>query len=129
MSNLNTANLSKKAAAAAAAAAAAQTEQVEPVEPVLSLLATLQAAAPSVATSAQLASAIATVQGHYSAIQNGIAAPTRGTSCIAVWCAFCAYCVANKTVPTLTQLAPQLSAVNATTQSVQFYKVKKYFGL
>lgn len=97
--------------------------------PVVSLLATLQAAAPSVATSAQLASAIATVQGHYAVIQNGISAPTRGSSCVAVWCAFCAYCVANKTVPTLAQLAPQLTAVNPTTQSVQFYKVKKYFGL
>ena len=95
----------------------------------VSLLATLQAAAPIAVTSAQLVAAIGAVQGAYVATQNNIAAPTRGTACIMVWVAFCNYCVANKTVPTLTQLAPTLTGVNPTTQAVQFYKVRKYFGL
>jgi hypothetical protein len=93
------------------------------------LLATLKAQAPATATSAQLATAIGAVQGAYVAVQNGIAAPTRGTSCIMVWCAFCNYCVTHQTAPTLVQLAPSLTSVNPTTQSVQYYKVRKYFGL
>ena len=97
--------------------------------PVVSLLVKLQSQAPAVATSAQLASAIGAVQGAYQAIQNGISAPTRGSSCIAVWVAYCDYCVKHQQAPTLAQLAPQLSAVNPTTQSVQYYKVRKYFGL
>lgn len=101
-----------------------------PVTPApANLLATLKAQAPATATSAQLATAIGAVQGAYVAIQNGIAAPTRGTSCIQVWCAFCNYCVTHQTAPTLAQLAPALIGVNPTTQSVQFYKVKRYFGL
>lgn len=100
-----------------------------PVVPAPSLLAKLQSQAPAVATSAQLASAIGSVQGAYQAIQNGISAPTRGSSCIAVWVAYCDYCVKHQQAPTLAQLAPQLSAVNPTTQSVQYYKVRKYFGL
>lgn len=68
-------------------------------------------------------------KGAYQAIQNGISAPTRGSSCIAVWVAYCNYCVQHQQAPTLAQLAPQLSAVNPTTQSVQYYKVRKYFGL
>jgi len=95
----------------------------------VNLLATLKAQVPATATSAQLAAAIGTVQGAYQAVQNSVAAPTRGTSCIMVWVAFCNYCVANQTAPTLAQLAPQLTGVNPTTQSVQFYKVKRYFGL
>lgn len=102
---------------------------VPPTVPAPSLLAKLQSQAPAVATSAQLASAIGTVQGAYQAIQNGISAPTRGSSCIAVWVAYCNYCVQHQQAPTLAQLAPQLSAVNPTTQSVQYYKVRKYFGL
>lgn len=101
---------------------------VAPVAPV-NLLATLKAQAPAVATSAQLAQAIGAVQGAYQAVQNGISAPTRGTSCITVWCAFCNYCVTHQTAPTLAQLAPSLTGVNPTTQSVQYYKVRKYFGL
>lgn len=100
-----------------------------PVAPVTNLLATLKAQTPATATSAQLAQAIGAVQGAYAPVQHGIAAPTRGTACIAVWCAFCNYCVANQTAPTLAQLAPQLTGVNPTTQSVQYYKVRKYFGL
>lgn len=95
----------------------------------VSLLATLKAQTPATATSAQLAQAIGAVQGAYVAVQNGIAAPTRGTSCIMVWCAFCNYCVTHQTAPTLAQLAPSLTSVNPTTLSVQYYKVRKYFGL
>ena len=102
---------------------------VAPVAPVTNLLATLKAQTPATATSAQLAQAIGAVQGAYVAIQHGVSAPTRGTSCIMVWCAFCNYCVANQTAPTLAQLAPALTGVNPTTQSVQYYKVKRYFGL
>ncbi len=102
---------------------------VAPVAPVTNLLATLKAQVPATATSAQLAAAIGAVQGAYVAIQHGVAAPTRGTSCIAVWCAFCNYCVTHQTAPTLVQLAPALTGVNPTTQSVQYYKVKRYFGL
>ena len=102
---------------------------VAPVAPATNLLATLKAQTPVTATSAQLASAIGAVQGAYVAVQHGVSAPTRGTSCIAVWCAFCNYCVANQTAPTLVQLAPALTGVNPTTQSVQYYKVRKYFGL
>lgn len=109
-------------------ATAAPVAPVAPVAPA-NLLATLKAQTPVTATSAQLAAAIGAVQGAYQAVQNGIAAPTRGTSCIAVWCAFCNYCVANQTAPTLVQLAPALTGVNPTTQSVQYYKVRKYFGL
>lgn len=101
---------------------------VAPVAPV-NLLATLKAQAPATATSAQLAAAIGAVQGAYVATQNSVAAPTRGTSCIMVWVAFCNYCVAHQTAPTLAQLAPSLTSVNPTTQSVQYYKVKRYFGL
>lgn len=110
---------------------AAPVTPVAPVAPVApaNLLATLKAQTPVTATSAQLAQAIGAVQGAYVAIQHGIAAPTRGTSCIQVWCAFCNYCVANQTAPTLVQLAPALTGVNPTTQSVQYYKVRKYFGL
>lgn len=97
--------------------------------PVTNLLATLKAQAPAQATHAQLATAIGSVQGAYLATQHGIAVPTRGTSCVAVWLAFCNYCVANQTAPTLVQLAPTLTGVNPTTQSVQYYKVRKYFGL
>ena len=93
------------------------------------LLATLKAQAPATVTSAQLAAAIGSVQGAYQAVQNGISAPTRGTSCIQVWVAFCNYCVANQSAPTLAQLAPSLTSVNPTTQAVQYYKVRKYFGL
>lgn len=95
----------------------------------VNLLATLKAQTPATATSAQLAAAIGAVQGAYQAVQNGIAAPTRGTSCIMVWVAFCNYCVTHQNAPTLAQLAPALTSVNPTTQSVQFYKVKRYFGL
>lgn len=101
---------------------------VAPVAPV-NLLATLKAQTPATATSAQLATAIGAVQGAYVAIQNSVSAPTRGTSCIMVWVAFCNYCVANQQAPTLVQLAPALTSVNPTTQSVQYYKVKRYFGL
>lgn len=101
---------------------------VAPVAPA-NLLATLKAQVPATATSAQLAAAIGAVQGAYVAIQHGVSAPTRGTSCIAVWCAFCNYCVTHQTAPTLAQLAPSLTSVNPTTQSVQYYKVKRYFGL
>jgi len=104
-------------------------QSLAPVVPAPSLLAKLQSQAPAIATSAQLASAIGSVQGAYQAIQNGISAPTRGSSCIAVWVAYCNYCVKHQQAPTLAQLAPQLSAVNPTTQSVQYYKVRKYFGL
>ncbi len=107
---------------------AAPVAPVAPVAPA-NLLATLKAQTPATATSAQLATAIGAVQGAYVAIQHGIAAPTRGTSCIAVWCAFCNYCVTHQTAPTLVQLAPMLTGVNPTTQSVQYYKVRKYFGL
>ena len=100
-----------------------------PVTPPVNLLATLKAQTPATATSAQLAQAIGAVQGAYQAIQNGVSAPTRGTSCIMVWVAFCNYCVTHQTAPTLAQLAPNLTSVNPTTQSVQFYKVKRYFGL
>lgn len=95
----------------------------------VNLLATLKAQAPATATSAQLAAAIGAVQGAYVATQNSVAAPTRGTSCIMVWVAFCNYCIAHQTAPTLAQLAPSLTSVNPTTQSVQYYKVKRYFGL
>ena len=101
---------------------------VTPVAPV-NLLATLKAQTPVTATSAQLAQAIGAVQGAYQAVQNSVAAPTRGTSCIMVWVAFCNYCVTHQTAPTLVQLAPALTGVNPTTQSVQYYKVRKYFGL
>lgn len=99
-----------------------------PVAP-LTLLATLQAQAPATVTSAQLSALVTQLQGIYAPVQHGIAAPTRGTSCVQVWCAFTQYCITNKTVPTLVQLAPQLTGVNPTTQSVQYYKVRKYFGL
>ncbi len=102
---------------------------VAPVAPAANLLATLKAQAPATVTSAQLAAAIGAVQGAYVAIQNGVSAPTRGTSCIQVWCAFCNYCVTHQSAPTLAQLAPTLTGVNPTTQSVQYYKVKRYFGL
>lgn len=102
---------------------------VAPVAPVTNLLATLKAQTPVTATSAQLATAIGAVQGVYVAIQHGVSAPTRGTSCIMVWVAFCNYCVTHQTAPTLVQLAPALTGVNPTTQSVQYYKVRKYFGL
>lgn len=108
---------------------AATTPAATPVAPVTNLLATLKAQTPATVTSAQLAAAIGAVQGAYQAVQNNIAAPTRGTSCIAVWCAFCNYCVTHQSAPTLAQLAPQLTGVNPTTQSVQYYKVKRYFGL
>lgn len=101
---------------------------VAPVAPV-NLLATLKAQAPAQVTSAQLAAAIGAVQGAYVAIQHGVSAPTRGSSCIMVWVAFCNYCVTHQTAPTLAQLAPTLTSVNPTTQAVQFYKVKRYFGL
>lgn len=117
-----------KKATAQAANVPATLAPVAPVAPA-NLLATLKAQTPATATSVQLATAIGAVQGAYQAIQNGIAAPTRGTSCIMVWCAFCNYCVANQQAPTLAQLAPSLTGINPTTQSVQYYKVKRYFGL
>lgn len=123
-----TTKATKQAIVAAPQNVPATLAPVAPVAPV-NLLATLKAQAPATATSAQLATAIGTVQGAYQAIQNGIAAPTRGSACIAVWCAFCAYCVKHQSAPTLAQLAPQLTTVNPTTQSVQYYKVKRYFGL
>ena len=95
----------------------------------VSLLATLQAQVPATVTSAQLSALVTQLQGTYQTVQHGVNAPTRGTSCVQVWCAFTQYCITNKTVPTLVQLAPQLTGVNPTTQSVQYYKVRKYFGL
>lgn len=133
MTTSTSATSSKKSAPAPIVANPANVPQslapVAPVVPAPSLLAKLQSQAPAVATSAQLASAIGSVQGAYQAIQNGISAPTRGSSCIAVWVAYCNYCVKHQQAPTLAQLAPQLTAVNPTTQSVQYYKVRKYFGL
>ena len=134
MSTSTSATSSKKSTQAPIVANPANVPQslapvVPPTVPAPSLLAKLQSQAPAVATSAQLASAIGSVQGAYQAIQNGISAPTRGSFCIAVWVAYCNYCVQHQQAPTLAQLAPQLSAVNPTTQSVQYYKVRKYFGL
>lgn len=131
MTTPTSATSSKKSTQAPAPIVAnpANVPPVTTIVPAPSLLAKLQSQAPAIATSAQLASAIGSVQGAYQAIQNGISAPTRGSSCIAVWVAYCNYCVKHQQAPTLAQLAPQLSAVNPTTQSVQFYKVKKYFGL
>lgn len=128
MQTTTQATTAKKAIVANPANVPATLAPVTPVAPV-NLLATLKAQTPATATSAQLATAIGAVQGAYQAVQNGVAAPTRGTSCIMVWCAFCNYCVTHQTAPTLAQLAPALTGVNPTTQSVQFYKVKRYFGL